>query len=85
MADGAYENDLVALIEVRRLVDFLPLSNRERPPVRPFFDASDRTEASLDTLVPANPNTPYDMKELILKVADEGDFFEIQAISPRTS
>ncbi len=79
VADGAYENDLVALTEVRRLIDFLPLSNREKPPLRPFFDASDRVEPSLDTLVPANPNTPYDMKELILKVADEGDFFEIQA------
>ena len=79
VADGAFENDLVALMEVRRLVDFLPLSNRERPPVRPFFDAPDRAEPSLDTLVPANANTPYDMKELILKVADEGDFFEIQA------
>lgn len=78
VADGAYENDMVALVEVRRLVDFLPLSNREKPPVRPFYDPPDREEASLDTLVPANPNTPYDMKELILKVADEGDFFEIQ-------
>ncbi|TPE52999.1 acyl-CoA carboxylase subunit beta [Amaricoccus solimangrovi] len=79
VADGAYENDLVALLEVRRLVDFLPLSNREKPPVRPFHDAPDRVETSLDTLVPANANTPYDMKELITKVADEGDFFEIQA------
>jgi propionyl-CoA carboxylase beta chain len=79
VADGAFENDLHALLEVRRLVDFLPLSNREKPPQRPFFDAPDRVEAGLDTLVPANPNTPYDMKELILKVADEGDFFEIQA------
>ena len=41
VADGAYENDLVALTEVRRLVDFLPLSNRDRPPVRPFFDDPD--------------------------------------------
>jgi propionyl-CoA carboxylase beta chain len=79
VADGAYENDVVALLEVRRLVDFLPLSNREKPPVRPFFDDPARIEDSLDTLVPANPNTPYDMKEVILKVADEGDFFEIQA------
>jgi propionyl-CoA carboxylase beta chain len=79
VADGAFENDLEALIEVRRLFDFLPLSNREKPPLRPFFDAPDRVEDSLDTLVPANANTPYDMKELILKVADEGDFFEIQA------
>jgi propionyl-CoA carboxylase beta chain len=79
VADGAYENDLVALTEIRRLVDFLPASNREKPPVRPFFDDPGRMDPSLDTLVPANPNTPYDMKELILKVADEGDFFEIQA------
>ena len=78
VADNAYENDLVALAEVRRLVDFLPLSNREKPPVRPFYDAPDRLEDSLDTLIPANANTPYDMKELILKLADEGDFFEIQ-------
>jgi propionyl-CoA carboxylase beta chain len=79
VADGAFENDVVALMEVRRLVDFLPASNRDRPPVRPFFDAPDRVEDSLDTLIPPIPNTPYDMKELILKVADEGDFFEIQA------
>ena len=79
VADGAFENDVEALIEVRRLIDFLPASNREKPPVRPFFDDPARLEPSLDTLVPANPNTPYDMKELILKVADEGDFYEIQA------
>jgi len=78
VADAAFENDIVALSEVRRLVDFLPLSNREAPPVRPFFDAPDRVEESLDTLVPPNPNMPYDIKELITKTADEGDFMEIQ-------
>ncbi|MHA3913383.1 acyl-CoA carboxylase subunit beta [Halovulum sp. GXIMD14793] len=78
VADGAFENDVEALIEVRRLVDFLPLSNRDKPPVRPFFDDPGRIEESLDTLVPDNPNTPYDMRELILKLADEGDFYEIQ-------
>jgi len=78
VADGAFENDVEALAEVRRLVDFLPSNNRERPPVRPFFDDPSRIEPSLDTLVPENPNTPYDMKELILKLADEGDFYEIQ-------
>jgi propionyl-CoA carboxylase beta chain len=77
VADGAFENDLEALTQVRRLVDFLPLSNREKPPVRQSFDEPDRVEPSLDTLVPANPNKPYDMKELILKVVDEADFFEI--------
>ncbi|APE42872.1 methylmalonyl-CoA carboxyltransferase [Sulfitobacter alexandrii] len=78
VADGAFENDVEALAEVRRLIDFLPLNNREKPPVRPFFDNVDRIESSLDTLIPENPNLPYDMKELILKVADEGDFYEIQ-------
>ncbi|WP_114283968.1 acyl-CoA carboxylase subunit beta [Candidatus Halocynthiibacter alkanivorans] len=78
VADGAFENDVEALTEVRRLVDFLPLSNREKPPVRPFFDDVARIEGSLDTLIPDNANTPYDMKELIAKVADEGDFYEIQ-------
>jgi propionyl-CoA carboxylase beta chain len=78
VADGAFENDVEALSEVRRLIDFLPLSNREKPPVRPFYDDPDRIEESLDTLVPDNPNMPYDMKELITKVADEGDFYEIQ-------
>ncbi len=77
VADGAFENDLEALTQVRRLVDFLPLSNREKPPVRESFDEAYREEKSLDTLVPANPNKPYDMKELIYKIVDEADFFEI--------
>ena len=78
VADAAFENDVEALAEVRRLVDFLPLNNQSKPPVRPFFDDPARIESSLDTLVPENPNTPYDMKELILKLADEADFYEIQ-------
>ena len=78
VADGAFRDDVEALSEIRRLFDFLPLSNREKAPVRPFFDDVDRIEESLDTLIPTNANQPYDMKELILKVADEGDFFEIQ-------
>ncbi|WP_439109415.1 acyl-CoA carboxylase subunit beta [Lentibacter sp.] len=79
VADAAFENDVEAIAEVRRLVDFLPMNNKEKPPVRPFFDEPHRAEASLDTLIPENPNQPYDMKELILKIADEGDFYEIQA------
>ena len=80
VADGAFENDLEALAEIRRLMDFLPLNNREKAPVRPFFDDPNRIELSLDTLIPENPNTPYDMKELIVKVADESDFYEIQRL-----
>ena len=78
VADGAFENDVEAMCEIRRLFDFLPLNNREKAPVRPFFDDPNRIEASLDTLIPDNPNQPYDMKELILKLADEGDFYEVQ-------
>ncbi|WP_428539695.1 acyl-CoA carboxylase subunit beta [Profundibacter sp.] len=78
VADAAFENDVEALSEVRRLVDFLPLNNQSKVPVRPFFDDPNRVDASLDTLVPENPNSPYDMKELIAKLADEGDFYEIQ-------
>ena len=78
VADNAYENDIECLAEVRRLVDFLPLSNRDAPPARPFHDPHERLDDSLNTLVPDNPNIPYDMKELVLKVLDEGDFFEIQ-------
>ncbi len=77
VADGSYENDVICLEEMRRLFDFLPLSNRDKPPHWPTTDDPQRQDLSLDTLVPENPNKPYDMKELILKVADEGDFFEI--------
>ena len=78
VADGAYDNDVEALLQVRRLIDFLPAHNLSGVPEIPSFDRADRIDESLDTLVPDNPNKPYDMKELILKVVDEGDFFEIQ-------
>ncbi|MFN3443920.1 MAG: acyl-CoA carboxylase subunit beta, partial [Rhizobium rosettiformans] len=78
VADGAYENDIEALEQVRLLFDFLPLNNREKPPIRPFHDDPARIEMRLDTLIPDSSNKPYDMKELIYALADEGDFFEIQ-------
>ncbi|HEV2336614.1 MAG TPA: acyl-CoA carboxylase subunit beta [Stellaceae bacterium] len=82
VADLAFENDVEALVELRRFVDFLPGSNRAPAPMRRapngLGDPRNREEPSLDTLVPANPNKPYDMKELILKVVDDGDFFELQ-------
>ncbi len=78
VADGAYDNDVEALEAVRQLFDFLPLSNREKAPVRPFYDDPDRLEKRLDTLIPDSANKPYDMKELIHALADEGEFFEIQ-------
>ncbi len=78
VADLAFNNDVEALTMLRRFIDFLPLSNREASPERPTRDPADRMDESLDTLVPSNPNQPYDMKELIFKVVDECDFFELQ-------
>ena len=78
IADGAFDNDVDTLLQVRRLMDFLPASNTSGAPSWPTEDPAARIEDSLDTLVPANANTPYDMKELVLKIADEGDLFEIQ-------
>ena len=78
VADLAYNNDIEALLQVRRMFNFLPLSNREEVPTRPTNDPADRVEMSLNTLVPENPNKAYNMKELLERVVDEGDFFEIQ-------
>jgi len=78
VADGAFDNDIDALLAVREFFDFLPLSNADELPERVPVDPADRLEPALDTLVPANPNKPYDMHELIEKVLDDGDFFEIK-------
>ncbi|MDE2617571.1 MAG: methylmalonyl-CoA carboxyltransferase, partial [Burkholderiales bacterium] len=78
VADLAFENDVEALLMLRRLYNYLPLNNREKAPIRKSGDPIDRMERSLNTLVPDNPNKPYDMKELIVKTVDDGDFFEIQ-------
>ncbi|WP_422038317.1 acyl-CoA carboxylase subunit beta [Roseibium sp.] len=78
IADGAFDNDVEALSEMRRLIDFLPMNNQAALPELTNYDDPDRIDTSLDTLVPDNPNKPYDMRELVLKTVDEGDFFEIQ-------
>jgi len=78
IADGAFENDVETLLQIRRLIDFLPLNNQAELPEMPTKDNAERVEEALDTLVPDDAHHPYDVKELIVKVADEGDFFEIQ-------
>jgi propionyl-CoA carboxylase beta chain len=78
VADKAFDNDVEALLHLRCFVDFLPANNKEKPPIRPTTDPHNRLEPSLDTLIPDNPSKPYDMMELIIKLVDEGDFFEIQ-------
>jgi len=77
VADLAFENDVEAMLMVRALFSYLPSSNQEKPPLVPTDDPADRLDHSLDTLVPDSPNKPYDVKELIYKVVDEGGFFEL--------
>lgn len=78
VADLAFKDDIELLLETRRFFTFLPLSNLAPLPTRPTRDPADRVDMSLNTLVPVVPNKPYDMKELIERVVDEGEFFELQ-------
>ena len=79
IADGAYDNDVEALLQMRRLIDLLPQSNTGELPEIENYQSVDEHDMSLDRLIPDNANKPYDIKELILKTCDEADFFEIQA------
>jgi len=79
VADGAYDNDIDTLMQVRRFLHYLPASNREPAPHRHTVDDASRQIPALDTLIPDNPNLPYDIRELVSRVCDEEDFFEIQA------
>ncbi len=83
IADGSFENDVEAILQIRRLLDFLPANNIDGVPELESFDDVNRLDSSLDTLIPDNPNKPYDMGEVIRRVVDEGDFFEIQAAYAR--
>jgi len=78
VADLAFANDVEALLMLRRFFNYLPPNNRDGVPSRPSGDPPERLDYSLDTLVPDNPNKPYEIKELIVKVVDDGDFFELQ-------
>ena len=73
----AFENDLEALLMLRRFVSFLPSNNQEKPPVWPNQDPAGRIDMSLDTLIPDDVNKPYDMKEIIYKIADNEEFLEV--------
>ena len=78
VCDLAFENDVDAIMMLRRFFNYLPLSNREKPPLIKGANRTEEPDFSLDTLVPSNPNQPYDMKELIEKIVDDGEFFELQ-------
>lgn len=78
VADLAFDNDIESLLQARRLINFLPSSNQSGAPSRDTSDVADRVDMSLNTLVPENPNKPYNMHDLLYRIVDEGDFFELQ-------
>ena len=85
VAHFAVDDDEACIAAIRRLLSFLPQNNVDDPPIRPTKDAPDRMEARLDEIVPPEPNKPYDMKEIVRLVVDEGDFFEVHEHFARTS
>jgi propionyl-CoA carboxylase beta chain len=70
-------DDAECLRMVRRLMSYIPSNNRDDAPAESANDPADRADAALDTLVPADPQMPYDIKDIIHRVVDEGEFFEI--------
>lgn len=78
VAHFATENDVDCIAQIRELMSFLPQNNMEEPPFKATTDDPNRIEASLEQIVPTNPNQPYDMKEVIKKIVDDGHFFEVQ-------
>ncbi|KAK4473148.1 hypothetical protein MN116_004330 [Schistosoma mekongi] len=77
VAHCAFENDVDALLSLRKFLTFLPLSNKEKPPIQQCHDPVDRLVFSLNTIVPLEPAIAYDMEDIIRDIIDEGDFFEI--------
>ena len=78
VAQFAEATDQAALDRIRELLSYLPQSYREKPPLAACSDDPNRTDESLNTVVPANPKKPYDMKDIIRRVVDDGHFFEVQ-------
>ncbi len=70
-------DDAECLRQIRRLLSFLPSNNRDDPPRKPTSDPIDRMDTSLDTLVPEESNQPYDIKDVITRIVDDGDFMEV--------
>jgi acetyl-CoA carboxylase carboxyltransferase component len=78
VAHFAAEDEEDCIYQIRRLLSFLPQNNMEDPPFVPTDDPPDRADEALNSLVPDNPNKPYNMKDVIRRVVDNGDFFEVQ-------
>ena len=77
VAHFAAENDEDCLEQIRRLIGFLPSNNMEPAPIVETGDDPERTDESLNTICPDNSNMPYDMKSVIEKIVDNGDYYEV--------
>ena len=78
MAHFAAEDEEACLEDARYLMSYLPQNNLEQPPKLDTGDPHDRMDPELDTIVPDNPNKPYDMRDVVTRIVDDGDFFEVQ-------
>ena len=78
VADFQCDNDAEAIILIKKLLSYLPSNNKEKPPVIKTSDQMDRQEKSLDSVIPLNPSIPYDMRDILVKILDDNDFFEVQ-------
>ena len=74
------ENDHDCINQIKRLLSYLPGSNREEPPVKECLDPSDRREEKLNSIIPDSPSRVYNMKNLIKMVVDDGEVFETQSL-----
>ena len=79
VAHGSFKNDVEMLMQTRKLMSYLPLSNRDMPPLTESAEPADRSSPALDQIIPDNPNMPYDMKQVIAEIVDEQDYFEIHS------
>lgn len=80
VAHFACANEIECLDGVRKLMSYLPSNNRDDVPRMPTTDDPNRADEKLDTIIPENPNKPYDMREVISCVVDGGEFFEVHEL-----
>jgi propionyl-CoA carboxylase beta chain len=79
VAHFAFENEVEVLQNIRRLLSYLPLNNLDEPPVCEYVDPTKKSQEKLDSLVPENPNKPYDMHRVVNIIADKDSFFEVHS------
>ncbi len=79
VAHFAFDNEIETLLNVKKLLGYLPLNYRDKSPEKQFDFSKLKAEPKLDKIIPDNPNKPYDMKDVINLLVDDNDFFEVHA------